>query len=88
MRRSAMLGLFHTNKEELLGNKKLKGILGYSIHEMVEFRILGTARRAQFKFTTADFGRVEFGPFKYLLGRSSQYHGISPGGEKEPKRTD
>ncbi|GAB0184141.1 hypothetical protein GRJ2_000879400 [Grus japonensis] len=45
-RRGAMLDLILTNKEGLVGDVKLKGSLGCSDHEMVEFRILGAARRA------------------------------------------
>ncbi|PKU39914.1 rna-directed dna polymerase from mobile element hypothetical protein [Limosa lapponica baueri] len=39
MRRGAVLGLVLTNKEGLVGNVKLKGNLGCSDHEMVEFKI-------------------------------------------------
>ncbi|PKU45016.1 hypothetical protein llap_4670 [Limosa lapponica baueri] len=42
--RSAMLDLVLTNKKELVGNVKLKGSLGCSDHEMVEFKILRAAR--------------------------------------------
>ncbi|GAB0190424.1 hypothetical protein GRJ2_001507700 [Grus japonensis] len=54
-RRSAMLDLIFTNKEGLVGDIKLKGSLGYSDHEMVEFRILRAARRACSKLTTLEF---------------------------------
>ncbi|GAB0203063.1 hypothetical protein GRJ2_002771900 [Grus japonensis] len=39
-RRCAMLDLILTNKEGLVGDIKLKGSLGCSDHEMVEFMIL------------------------------------------------
>ncbi|PKU32349.1 glycerol kinase [Limosa lapponica baueri] len=39
-RRGAMLDLVLTNKEELVGNVKLKSSLDCSDHEMVEFKIL------------------------------------------------
>ncbi|GAB0205608.1 hypothetical protein GRJ2_003026400 [Grus japonensis] len=41
-----MLDLVLTNKEDLVGDVKLKGSLGCSGHEMVEFKILRTVRRA------------------------------------------
>ena len=46
-RRGAMLDLVLTNKEGLVGSVKLKGSPGCSDHEMVEFKILRAARRAQ-----------------------------------------
>ncbi|GAB0208353.1 mitochondrial enolase superfamily member 1 [Grus japonensis] len=64
-----MLDLVLTNKEGLVGDVKLKGSLGCSDHEMVEFRILRAARRAHSKFTTLDFRRAGFGLFRDLLGR-------------------
>jgi len=42
--------------------------MGCSDHEIVEFKILRTARRAFSKLTALDFRRVDFGPFRYLLG--------------------
>ncbi|GAB0203811.1 hypothetical protein GRJ2_002846700 [Grus japonensis] len=69
MRRGAMLDLVLTNKEGLVGDVKLKGSLGCSDHEMVEFRILRAARRACSKLTTLDFRRAGFGLFRDLLGR-------------------
>ncbi|GAB0209788.1 hypothetical protein GRJ2_003444500 [Grus japonensis] len=67
-RRGAMLDLILTNKEGLVGDVKLKGGLGCSDHEMVEFRILRAARRARSKLTTLDFRRADFGLFRDLLG--------------------
>ncbi|GAB0184915.1 triadin [Grus japonensis] len=64
-----MLDLILTNKEGLVGDIKLKGSLGCSDHEMVEFRILRAARRAHSKLTTLDFRRADFGLFRDLLGR-------------------
>ncbi|GAB0209914.1 hypothetical protein GRJ2_003457100 [Grus japonensis] len=69
MRRGAMLDLILTNKEGLVGDVKLKGSLGCSDHEMVEFRILRAARRAHSKLTTLDFRRAGFGLSRDLLGR-------------------
>ncbi|GAB0208629.1 hypothetical protein GRJ2_003328600 [Grus japonensis] len=68
-RRGAMLDLVLTNKEGLVGDVKLKGSLGCSDHEMVEFRILRAVRRAHSKLATLDFRRADFGLFRDLLGR-------------------
>ncbi|GAB0176508.1 hypothetical protein GRJ2_000116000 [Grus japonensis] len=67
-RRGAMLDLILTNKEGLVGDVKLKGSLGCSDHEMVEFRILRAARRAHSKLTTLDFRGADFGLFRDLPG--------------------
>ena len=64
-----MLDLLLTNKEGLVGDVKLKGSLGCSDHEMVEFKILRAARRTHSKLTTLDFRRADFGLFRDLLGR-------------------
>ncbi|GAB0190684.1 hypothetical protein GRJ2_001533700 [Grus japonensis] len=64
-----MLDLVLTDKEGLVEDVKLKGSLGCSDHEMVEFKILRAARRAHSKLTTLDFRRADFGLFKDLLGR-------------------
>ena len=69
MRRGAMLDLVLTNKEGLVGNVKLKGSLGCSDHEMVEFKILKAVRRAHSKLNTLAFRRADFGLFRDLLGR-------------------
>jgi len=68
-RRGAMPDLVLTNKEELVGNVKLKSSLGCSDHEMVEFRILRAVRRVHSRLTTLDFRRADFGLFRDLLGR-------------------
>ncbi|GAB0202677.1 hypothetical protein GRJ2_002733300 [Grus japonensis] len=68
-RRGAMLDLILTNKEGLVGDVKLKGSLGCSDHEMVEFKILRAARRVHSKLTTLDFRRADFGLFRDLLAR-------------------
>ncbi|GAB0178980.1 hypothetical protein GRJ2_000363300 [Grus japonensis] len=69
MRRGAMLDLVFTSKESLVGNVKLKGSLGCSDHEMVEFKILRAARSTHSKITTLDLRRADFGLFRDLLGR-------------------
>ncbi|GAB0204737.1 hypothetical protein GRJ2_002939300 [Grus japonensis] len=68
MRRGAMLDLVLTNKEGLVGNVKLKSSLGCSEHEMVEFKILRAARRANSKLITLDSGK-QTGLFRDLPGR-------------------
>ena len=70
-RRGAMLDLVLTNREGLVGNVTLKDSLGCSNHEMVEFDILRTVRRACSKLTALDFKRADFGLFRYLLNKVS-----------------
>ncbi|GAB0188273.1 hypothetical protein GRJ2_001292600 [Grus japonensis] len=69
MRRDAMLDLVLTNREGLVGNAKVKGSLGCSDHEIVEFKILRAVRRAHSKLTNLDFRIADFGLFRDLLGR-------------------
>jgi len=69
MRTGAVLDLVLTNKEGLVRNVKLKGSLGCSDHEMVEFKILRAAGRAHNKLTTLDFRGADFAFFRDLLGR-------------------
>jgi len=64
-----LLDLDLTNKEGLVGNVKVKGTLVCSEHEMVEFKILRTARRVCSKLATLDFSRAGFGLLRDLLGR-------------------
>ncbi|GAB0179147.1 hypothetical protein GRJ2_000380000 [Grus japonensis] len=68
-RRGIMPDLVLTSKEGLVGDVKLKGSLGCSDHEMVEFKILRAVRRVHSKLTTLDFRRADFGLFRDLLGR-------------------
>jgi len=67
-RRGAVLDLVLTNKEGLVGDVKLKGSLGCSDCEMVEFKILRAVRRAHSKLTALDFRRADFGLCRDLLG--------------------
>ena len=69
VRRGATLDVVLTNKEGLMGNAKLKGSLGCSDHEMVEFKILRALRRAHSKLATLDCRRADFGLFRDLPGR-------------------
>ncbi|GAB0204803.1 hypothetical protein GRJ2_002945900 [Grus japonensis] len=82
-RRGAMLDLVLTNKEDLVGDVKLKGSLGCSDHEMVEFKILRAARRAHSKLTTLDFRRADFGLFSDLLGRTQWDKDLEERGAKD-----
>ena len=69
MRRGALLDLVLTNEEGLVRNVKLKGSLGCSDHEMVEFKILRAPRRVHSKLAALDFRRADFDLFGDLLGR-------------------
>lgn len=60
-----MLDLILTNKEKLVGNVRLKGVLGFSDHEVVWFKVLRARIRAQ--SITPHFRITDFGPFKDLL---------------------
>ncbi|TRZ08993.1 hypothetical protein HGM15179_018118 [Zosterops borbonicus] len=82
MRRGAMLDLILTNKEELVGNVKLKSSLGCSDHEMVEFKILRRARMMYNKLIALGFRRADFGLFRGLLGRVPWDRAV----EEMPKR--
>ncbi|GAB0205343.1 hypothetical protein GRJ2_002999900 [Grus japonensis] len=94
MRRGAMLDLVMTNKEGLVGNVKLKGSLGCTDHEMVEFKILRAARRAHSKLTSLDFRRADFGllcgvPWdKALEGRGAQESWYVDGKKKTRENVD
>ncbi|KAK4807033.1 hypothetical protein QYF61_000362 [Mycteria americana] len=66
-RRGALLDLLLTNKEGFIGDAKVKGSLGCSDHEMVEFRIPRGGRRLKGKLTTLDLRRADFGLFRDLL---------------------
>uniref|UniRef100_A0A8B9FNR1 Reverse transcriptase domain-containing protein n=1 Tax=Amazona collaria TaxID=241587 RepID=A0A8B9FNR1_9PSIT len=68
-RRGAMLDLVLINREGLVGNVTLQGSLDCSDHEMGEFEILRTVRRACSKLTALDFKRADFGLFRNLLSK-------------------
>jgi len=68
-RRGVKLDLVLTNKEGLLKNVRLRGSLGCSDHEMVDFKILRAVRRVHSKLTALDFRRADFGLFRDLLSR-------------------
>jgi len=58
MRRGMLLDLVLTNKEGLVEDVKVRGSLGCSDHEMVEFRILHGASRAISRIPTLGFGEL------------------------------
>lgn len=57
-------GSYSHNKEELVGNVKLKDSLDYSAHEMVEFKLPRATRRMHSKLATLDFQREDFWPLQ------------------------
>ena len=83
MKRGALLDLLLTRKEGLIGNMKVKCILGCSEHEVVEFSLLRRGSRVKSKPTTLDFRRAVFGFFKDQLGDTC---GIKPWREEGPKK--
>ena len=67
MRRGMLLDHVLTNTEGLVEDEKAAESLGYSDHEMVEFRILGGRRRAISRIATLDFRTANFVLFQNLL---------------------
>ena len=68
-RRGAMLDLVLTDKEGLVGNVRLKGSLGCSDREMMEFKVLRAARKVHSKLTALDFRKADVGLFRDPLGK-------------------
>ncbi|KAJ7413819.1 glycerol kinase [Willisornis vidua] len=62
----AALDLVLANKQELVGNVKLKGSLSCSGYEIVTFEILRAGRRVHSKLNTMDLGKQTF---RDLIGR-------------------
>jgi len=67
-RGTSSLNLLFTNREGLVGDVEVRGCLGQSDHEMVEFSILGGARGGNSKTATLDFQRADFELFRRLVG--------------------
>ena len=67
-RRGALLDLLPTDKEGLVRDAKVKGGLGCSDREMVEFRIPRGGRRVKRKLTSLDLRRADSSLFRDLLG--------------------
>ena len=66
-----------------MGSVKLKGSLGCSDHEMVEFKILRAVRRSCSKLATLDFRRADFGLFRDRLGRVASDKALEGRGAQE-----
>lgn len=64
-----MLDLILKDKEKLLSDVKVWGIIGYSYHETVNLRIPSRWSRAKSRTTAMDFRREDFNLFRDLLGR-------------------
>ncbi|KAM9590852.1 uncharacterized protein ACIBXB_005900 [Morphnus guianensis] len=58
-----------TNREGLVRDVVVGGHVGLNDHEMIEFSILGDARKGVSKTTTMDFWRANFGLFRTLVER-------------------
>ena len=72
--------------EGFIGNVKMEGSLGCSIHMVVEFRILRTGRMMKSQLTTPDFRRANFGLFKDGRVCLEEAHGVRPWREEEPEK--
>ena len=60
--------VFHTPiKEELVGDAKTGGGLGFHDLELMEFRILRGRNKAKNRTISLDFRRADFGLFRNLL---------------------
>ena len=68
-RRGTLLDLVLTNKEVLVWDVKAGYSFGCSNHKMMEFRILRKGNNANNRITVPDFRRLQFEPFRDLLGR-------------------
>uniref|UniRef100_A0A8B9CU89 Reverse transcriptase domain-containing protein n=1 Tax=Anser brachyrhynchus TaxID=132585 RepID=A0A8B9CU89_9AVES len=68
-RGGAPLDLLFTNREGLVGDVVVGSCLGQSDHEMVEFSILGEARKGTSKTAVLDFRRADSELFRTLVGR-------------------
>lgn len=55
------MDLLLQNKEELIGNMKVKGSLGFSNCEIVKFKILREVSKINSRMTALDFRRADLG---------------------------
>ena len=78
-----MLDLLLTQKEGLIRGLKVKGILGCSGHEMVEFSIPRAGTTVKSKLTTLHFSPADFGLFKNMLRRVPWDKALEGRGVKE-----
>jgi len=77
-----MLDLVLNKKQGLAGNVKLNGSLGYSVHEMEDFKILGAARRVHSKHLELQESR--FWPLQGSAQQSTMEQ--NPGGKRSPEK--
>jgi len=68
-RGGASLDLLFTNREGLVGDVVVRGCLGLSEYEIIEFSVRGEVKRGASKTTTMDFQRADFGLFRMLVER-------------------
>jgi len=71
-RGGASLDLWFTNREGLVGDVVVRGCLGLSAHEMIEFLFQGHVKRRAIKTTTVDFQREDFDLLRTLAERVPQ----------------
>ena len=65
-RGAAPLDLLLTKRKGLVGDVEVRGCLGQSDHDMVEFSILGGGRRGNSRTATLDLQRADFELFRRL----------------------
>lgn len=78
-----MLDLILSNKEGLVGNVKLKGSLGCSGCQMVQFRMLSAARREHSNLTYLGFRKADLASLGISFVES---HGTKPFRKEGPKK--
>ncbi|XP_009703908.1 PREDICTED: GA-binding protein alpha chain-like, partial [Cariama cristata] len=66
-RGGALLDLLFVNREGLVGDVMVSGLLGHSDQEMLAFSILGEVRRATSRTSTLEFRRADFSLFRRLI---------------------
>ena len=66
-RGAAPLDLLFTNRDGMVEDVEVRGSLGQSEHEMVEFLILDRVRRGNSKTATLHFQRADFELFRRLV---------------------
>ena len=68
-RGGASLDLLFANREGLVGEVVVRGCLGLSNHEMIEFLYGGEIKRGASKTSTMDFQRADFDLLRTLVER-------------------
>ena len=82
-RKGALLDLMLMKNKELVRDMKIKESLGYSHHEMMEFKLLREGSREKSRTTVLDFRRADFILFRALIGRISWATALKRGGVQE-----